>query len=70
MGLFWDLIQQSAIDEQQERSQTLEKRVAFLEEELARTQRLLQKTLQVLEEYTSNDIDGDGKIGAEYKRYK
>jgi hypothetical protein len=30
---------------------------------LRKTKNLLLKTLQVLEEYTSRDIDGDGKIG-------
>lgn len=63
MGLFWDLIQQGQISEQEERSQTLEKRVTYLERELRKTQELLFKTLKVLEEYTEEDIDGDGKVG-------
>jgi len=68
MGLFWDLLQQSAIDEQQLRSETLEKRVEILEEELVKTQKMLYKTLQILEEYTNKDIDGDGKIGYSSRR--
>lgn len=63
MGLFWNLIQQSQISEQHHKSQSLEQRVAFLEEELRKTQDLLFKTLRVLEEYTNQDINGDGKIG-------
>jgi len=63
MGFFWDLIQQSAIDEQEERTNSLEERVEYLEKELRKTQELLYKTLQALEEYTSQDIDGDGNIG-------
>lgn len=63
MGLFWDLMQQGAINEQQDRSSDLESRVIFLEEELKRTQELLYKTLLALEKYTQKDIDGDGNIG-------
>lgn len=63
MGLFWDLIQQSQISEQHRKSESLEQRVAILEEELQNTKELLLKTLKVLEEYTKRDINGDGKIG-------
>jgi hypothetical protein len=63
VGLFWNLIQQSQINEQYDKSQSLELRVAYLEEELRNTQELLLKTLKVLEEYTNQDINGDGKIG-------
>lgn len=63
MGLFWNLLQQGQIDEQVEKSEDLEGRVSYLEEELKRTQDLLYKTLMVLERYSQEDIDGDGKIG-------
>lgn len=63
MGVFWNLIQQSQISKQYHKSQSLEQRVTNLEKELKNTQELLIKTLKVLEEYTSQDIDGDGKIG-------
>ncbi len=63
MGLFWNLIQQSQINNQHHKSQSIEQRVATLEEELRNTQELLFKTLKVLEEYTNKDINGDGKIG-------
>jgi len=63
MGLFWDLIQQGQIMSQGSRTMSLEQRVAFLEEQLRSTQMLLQRTLQVLEEYTGRDINGDGRIG-------
>ena len=65
MGLFWNLIQQSQISDQQAKSKSLEDRVEYLEEELRNTQELLFKTLKVLEEYTDQDINGDGKIGYE-----
>jgi polyhydroxyalkanoate synthesis regulator phasin len=34
MGLFWNLIQQSQIEEQKNSSQSLEQRVGYLENEL------------------------------------
>lgn len=63
MGLFWDLVQQSQISDQQSRAESLEERVTYLENELHKTKVLLIKTLKVLEEHTGKDIDGDGKAG-------
>ncbi len=63
MGLFWNLIQQSQISEHNSRAASLEARVAQLEHELRKTQELLIKTLQILEEHSGKDLDGDGKIG-------
>ncbi|OYX24026.1 MAG: hypothetical protein B7Z16_01285 [Algoriphagus sp. 32-45-6] len=63
MGLFWDLIQQSQISSQNSRATTLETRVAYLENELRKTQELLLKALKILEEQNGKDINGDGKIG-------
>ncbi|MDN3204110.1 hypothetical protein [Algoriphagus sediminis] len=63
MGLFWDLIQQSQIEEQNEKAISLEQRVVNLEEELKKTRVLLQKTLTILEQQVGRDIDGDGTIG-------
>ncbi|UAM99765.1 hypothetical protein K8354_08170 [Polaribacter litorisediminis] len=63
MGLFWDLIQQSEINEQSEKAANLEQRVAALENELSKTQQLLRKTLITLEKHLGKDIDGDGKLG-------
>lgn len=63
MGLFWNLIQQSQISQQHHKSLSIEQRVDNLEEELRNTQELLVKTLKALEEYTNQDINGDGKIG-------
>ena len=63
MGLFWDLVQQSQIEDQKKDAESLEERVNNLETELERTKNLLIKTLRVLEESTNMDIDGDGKVG-------
>lgn len=63
MGLFWDLIQQSELEEQKGKADSLEERVAVLETELTNTKALLLKTLRVLEERSGQDIDDDGKVG-------
>tara|TARA_R110002126_G_scaffold78829_1_gene196058 strand:+ start:11026 stop:11220 length:195 start_codon:yes stop_codon:yes gene_type:complete len=64
MGIFWDLIQQNAIQEQSKKSNSLEERVFILEKELADTKIVLKKTLIALESYLEKDIDGDGKTGS------
>ncbi|WP_208110521.1 hypothetical protein [Algoriphagus boseongensis] len=61
--MFWDLIQQSELENQKAKADTLEARVALLEEELTKTKALLLKTLRILEERSGQDIDGDGKLG-------
>lgn len=63
MGLIWDLLQESKINKQQERTGTLEERVTRLENELRETRELLYKLMTVLEKTVGRDIDGDGKIG-------
>ncbi|MEN2282956.1 hypothetical protein AAGF08_12510 [Algoriphagus sp. SE2] len=63
MGMFWDLLQQSEIEDQKEKAVSLEQRVLYLEEELEKTRLLLIKTLHLLEKEIGKDIDGDGKLG-------
>jgi hypothetical protein len=63
MGLFWDLIQQGQISNQQDRAQSLEQRVGQLEQRVERQQQLILKLLQRLEETLVEDIDGDGRVG-------
>lgn len=63
MGLFWNLIQQSQIQDHKSKADTLEVRVRNLEWELVNTRELLIKTLKILEEQSGKDINGDGKIG-------
>ena len=63
MGLFWDLIQQGAINEQRDATATLEQRVARLERELKQTRELLQVVITRLEENLRTDLDRDGKVG-------
>jgi hypothetical protein len=63
MGLFWDLIQQNQISEQQERASSIEDRVTFIQGELIEMRQLLQVLLERLERAFGEDIDRDGRIG-------
>jgi hypothetical protein len=63
MGLFFDLMQQSMLDNQQKQADSIEDRVELLEKELKQTRELLLKTLHILEEQVGKDIDGDGITG-------
>ncbi|MDO1501175.1 hypothetical protein Q2T40_13625 [Winogradskyella maritima] len=63
MGLFWDLIQQSELEEQKGKAESLEERITLLETDLEKTKALLLKTLKVLEERSGTDINEDGQIG-------
>ena len=63
MGLFWDLIQQSQISTQQDKTDDIEKRVLNLETELRRTQETLHSLIQLMEKHFGQDLDRDGHIG-------
>ena len=63
MGIFWELFQESKMEEQRVKAASLEEKVLQLEEKLEKTQTLLNKTLVALEEHLGEDIDGDGKTG-------
>ena len=49
MGLFWDLIQQGQISDQQDRAQSLEQRMGQLEQRVEQQQQLILKLLQRLD---------------------
>lgn len=63
MGLIWDLIQHGQISDAQSRTESLEQRVARLEDGLRRTNETLIRLLQAMEERYGEDLDGDGRIG-------
>lgn len=63
MGLFWDLMQQSQLSEQDTKTRGLERRVEDLEVEIRRTRETLHNLVCLLEEHFGHDIDGDGRIG-------
>jgi len=63
MGFLWDLIQHSQIQQQGERTGSLESRVQRLESELSETRQTLAEALKRLEEKLDHDIDADGTVG-------
>jgi hypothetical protein len=63
MGLFWDLIQQSQISNQRSATDSLEERVARLENQLREMQQQQLSLLKTLEKNFGRDLDGDGQVG-------
>lgn len=63
MGLFWDLIQQSQVQDHKSNAETLEIRVRNLGLELANTRELLIKILKISEMQSGKDIQETGKLG-------
>ncbi len=63
MGFLWDLLQHSQISEQRARSDTMEERVADLEQDVREIQRVLRLLLEHLETQSGTDVDRDGRIG-------
>jgi len=63
MGVFWDLLQQSQISDHRDRAESLEARVARLEEENDRLATFLREVIGRLEKHVGVDLDKDGKIG-------
>ena len=63
MGLFWDLLQQSQISSQGERTASVESRLRGLEADVRQTQELLRDLIQRLESRLGADLDRDGRVG-------
>ena len=63
MGFLWDLVQHSQIQEQGERTGTLEARVKRLEDEFSQTRQALAEAFKRIEARLGDDVDGDGKVG-------
>ncbi len=63
MGVLWEIVQTGLMYGQKRKSDTIEDRVQFLENQISRTQNTLRDLVKKLEEIHGLDIDGDGKIG-------
>ncbi len=63
MGLFWDLYKQSQISEHRDRAESIEARVARLEQENERLATLLREVIGSLEKHVGVDLDKDGRVG-------
>jgi len=63
MGILWEVVQTGLMYGQKRKSDSVEDRVRFLENQLIRTQDTLRELVKKIEEIHGLDIDGDGKIG-------
>ncbi len=63
MGLLWEIVQSGFMYGQKRKSDTIEDRVGFLEDQLHRTQGTIRELVKKLEEIHGMDVDGDGRIG-------
>lgn len=63
MGLIWDLIQHSQISQAQGKADSLEQRMAVLEEQVRRQHETMVQLMRALEARFGDDLDGDGRVG-------
>ena len=63
MGILWEVVQTGLMYGQKRKSDSVEDRVQFLENQLSLTQNTLRDLVRKLEEIHGLDIDGDGKVG-------
>ena len=63
MGILWEVVQTGLMYGQKRKSDSVEDRVQFLENQISRTQNTLRELVKKIEETHGLDIDGDGKVG-------
>ena len=63
MGILWEVVQTGLMYGQKRKSDTVEDRVQFLENQLLRTQDTLRELVKKIEVIHGLDIDGDGRVG-------
>ena len=63
MGLLWEIVQSGFIYGQKRKSDSIQDRVVFLEEQTKRTQDTIRALVRKIEEIHGLDVDGDGRVG-------
>ena len=63
MGILWEVLQTGMMYGQKRKSDSVEDRVQFLENQLESTRNTLRKLVRKIEEIHGLDIDGDGRVG-------
>ena len=63
MGALWEIIQTGLMYGHYRKSNSVEDRLEFVEQQLSRTQDTLRSLVKKLEEIHGLDIDGDGSVG-------
>jgi uncharacterized Rmd1/YagE family protein len=63
MGILWEIVQTGLMYGQKRKSDSVDDRVQYLEDQLSLTQNTLRQLVKKLEEMHGSDIDGDGRVG-------
>jgi len=63
MGILWEVVQTGLMYGQKRKSDSIEDRVQFLENQISRVENTLRELVKKIEEIHGLDIDGDGKVG-------
>jgi hypothetical protein len=63
MGILWEIVQTGLMYGQHRKSNSVEDRVQYLEDQLLSTQNTLRALVKKLEEMLGKDINEDGQIG-------
>ena len=63
MGVLWEVLQTGMMYGQKRKSDSVEDRVEYLENQLESTRNTLGELVRKIEEIHGLDIDGDGRIG-------
>jgi len=63
MGILWEVVQTGLMYGQKRKSDTIEDRVQFLENQVSRVENTFRELVKKIEEIHGLDIDGDGKVG-------
>ena len=63
MGLLWEIVQSGFIYGQKRKSDSIQDRVSYLEDQLQKTQETICNLVKKIEELHGLDVDGDGRVG-------
>ncbi len=63
MGFLWEVVQTGLMYGQKRKSDSIEDRVQFLENQVSRVENTLRELVKKIEQIHGLDIDGDGKVG-------
>jgi chaperonin cofactor prefoldin len=63
MGILWEVVQTGLMYGQKRKSDSIEDRVQFLENQISRVENTFRELVKKIEEIHGLDIDGDGKVG-------
>ncbi len=63
MGILWEVLQTGMMYGQKKKSDSVEDRVQYLEDQLESTRNTLRELVKKIEVIHGLDIDGDGRVG-------